>query len=212
MQRWITTLLGIAVVVLSLWIVALNFHAPHPGGHDPASSAADGGLDGGGLLFALSDAGVLHEGDAGAAMALTDMLDRDLGATGANETDASGVPGTVMPDGAPVPRLPLGVPRQVRFGVALVSYAGSQPPLGGHSSARSRADARVLADRLYTTAQQDFRAAVQQGDMGSIDDAGQVKPGILEPAPEYVLYTLPVGAIGGPVDTPRGYWIVKRLE
>jgi hypothetical protein len=39
-----------------------------------------------------------------------------------------------------------------------------------------------------------------------------VRLGILEPAPEYVLFTLGVGAVGGPVDTPRGYWIVKRLE
>ena len=47
---------------------------------------------------------------------------------------------------------------------------------------------------------------------GSSDDLGRVKQGILEPAPEYVLFTMPVNAVGGPVETPRGFWIVKRLE
>jgi parvulin-like peptidyl-prolyl isomerase len=66
--------------------------------------------------------------------------------------------------------------------------------------------------KLAETAKQDFHAAVQQGDAGSSDDIGRVKLGILEPAPEYVLFTLPIDGVGGPVDTPRGYWIVKRLE
>jgi parvulin-like peptidyl-prolyl isomerase len=39
-----------------------------------------------------------------------------------------------------------------------------------------------------------------------------VKIGILEPLAEYVLFSLPVDGVGGPVETPRGYWIVKRLE
>jgi parvulin-like peptidyl-prolyl isomerase len=79
-------------------------------------------------------------------------------------------------------------------------------------STRSKADARTLSAKLLAAAEQDFHAAVQQGDTGSADDVGRVKLGILEPAPEYVLFTLGVGAVGGPVDTPRGYWIVKRLE
>ena len=53
---------------------------------------------------------------------------------------------------------------------------------------------------------------MQQGDGGSSDDIGHIKLGVLEPAPEYVLFTLAVDAVGGPVDTPRGFWIVKRLE
>jgi hypothetical protein len=79
-------------------------------------------------------------------------------------------------------------------------------------SPRSRADARALAEKLVAGAQQDFHAAVQQGDPGSADDVGHVKLGILEPAPEFVLFTLPVDGVGGPVETPRGFWIVKRLE
>ena len=48
--------------------------------------------------------------------------------------------------------------------------------------------------------------------MVASDDVGRVKLGVLEPAPEYVLFTLGIDGVGGPVDTPRGYWIVKRLE
>jgi parvulin-like peptidyl-prolyl isomerase len=70
----------------------------------------------------------------------------------------------------------------------------------------------LLAEKLVVTAAQDFHAAVQQGDPGSADDVGTVKLGILEPAAEYVLFSLSPSGIGGPVDTPRGYWIVKRLE
>jgi hypothetical protein len=125
--------------------------------------------------------------------------------------------GGTMPDGSPVPPLPLGVPRSVRFGVVLVSYAGAQPSAagGGRPVTRSKVEAKALADKLLTTAQQDFHAAVQQGDPGSSDDVGHVKLGVLEPAPEYILFTLSADAgveVGGPVDTPRGYWIVKRLD
>jgi parvulin-like peptidyl-prolyl isomerase len=70
----------------------------------------------------------------------------------------------------------------------------------------------VLAERLAAGATRDFNAAVQQGDPGSSEDVGTVKQGILEPAAEFVLFSLPVDGIGGPVDTPRGYWVVKRLE
>ena len=116
-------------------------------------------------------------------------------------------------DGTPVPPLPTGTPREVRFGVVLVSYTGAQPSVvGGRVPSRSRDDAKALAAKLIATAQTDFHSAVQQGDAGSSDDVGRVKLGILEPAPEYILFTLASGGVGGPVDTPRGYWIVKRLD
>jgi hypothetical protein len=205
--QWVTTLVGLAVVVLAVWLVAHNFQPPRPIGHDPSprpssSSATD---DGGGLMYALgADAGSF-EGDA-APMLLSDLLGPDL------RIDA-GIGGKML-DGTAVPALPLSVPRQVRFGVILVSYAGAQPSAAGASRppTRSKPDAQVLAEKLALTAQQDFHAAVQQGDGGSSDDIGRVKLGVLEPAPEYVLFTLPIDGVGGPVDTPRGFWIVKRLE
>src|ERR1700729_215808 len=78
--QWVTTLVGLAVVVLAVWLVAHNFQPPRPIGHDPSprpsssSSAAD---DGGGLMYALgADAGSV-EADAG-PMLLTDLLGPDL--------------------------------------------------------------------------------------------------------------------------------------
>jgi hypothetical protein len=205
LQRWVTTLVGLVVVVVAVWLVAHNFQPPRAIGHDPAPRPSASADDGGGLMFALGDGGGGFEGD-GSTLLLSDLLGPDP------RMDAGA--GGRMPDGTPVPPLPLTVPRQVRFGVVLVSYAGAQPSAAGASRppSRSKTDAQAMADKLLLTATQDFHAAVQQGDGGSSDDVGRVKLGVLEPAPEYVLFTLGVDAVGGPVDTPRGYWIVKRLE
>ena len=208
MQRRITTIVGLAVVALALWIALRDMHAPKPTGKAPLSRGAhDGGDDDdSGLLFAYDEGGAPTE-DGGLALL------GDLSNFAATLLRADGGVGTTMPDGLPVPPLPLTAPRQLRFGVVLVTYAGAQPSTNGlRPQTRSRADAKILAERLATAAQQDFHAAVQQGDSGSSDDVGRVKQGILEPAPEYVLFSLPVDAVGGPVETPRGYWIVKRLE
>jgi hypothetical protein len=202
MQRWVTTLVGLAVVVLAVWIVAHNYQPPKAIGHDPTPHpSASAATEDAGTMAALGGGA---EADA-APLLLTDLLgERD-------RSDAGG--GATMPDGTPVPPLPVGVPRHVHFGVVLVSYAGAQQSIGGGRPAtRSKADALALAQKLLPTAEQDFHAAVQQGDAGSADDVGHVKVGILEPAPEYVLFTLGAGGVAGPVDTPRGYWIVKRLE
>jgi hypothetical protein len=202
MQRQVTTLVGAVMVGLAVWMAAHNFHVPKAVGSSatpgiPSVSAEDGG----GLMYAYGETRQTE----GGAFAWGDLVGGD--------TRADGGAGTIMPDGTPVPPLPVTIPRRIRFGVVLISYAGAQPsPAGGRPAARSKGEARMLADKLVATAQQDFHAAVQQGDMGSADDIGLVKPGIVEPAPEYVLFTLPVDGVGGPVDTPRGYWIVKRLE
>jgi hypothetical protein len=202
MQRQVAAVVGLAVVVLVAWIMARNYHPPRATGATAVApdTLADGG---GGLMFAYGgDAGAMA--DDGGRMAWSDLL--------GTETRAEAGAGMTMLDGTPVPPLPLAAPRQVRFGVVLVSYAGAQPSAGGgRPSARSKGEARVLIDKLLITARQDFSAAVQQGDSGSAEDVGRVKVGILEPAPEYVLFTLPVASVGA-VDTPRGYWIVKRLE
>lgn len=200
MQRWVTTLVGAAVVLLAVWLVARNFQPPKAIGKDPHPHTA---AEDAGTMQAL---GAALSGDGGLPLLLTDLLDEP-----GVRVDA-GVGATLF-DGSPVPPLPLNAPRQVRFGIVLVSYEGAQPsPTSGRVSTRSKADARALAQKLYATAQQDFHAAVQQGDGGSSDDVGRVKLGIMEPAPEYVLFTLPIDGVGGPVDTPRGFWIVKRIE
>jgi hypothetical protein len=211
MQRWASTLIGLAVVVLAVWLVVHDFHPPTPIGREIAPlSSVDGAnataaKDGGGSLAAAG--GFVAQSDDAGPILLSNLV--------AVESDrrADGGVGTAMLDGTPVPQLPASAPREVRFGVVLVSYAGAQPSVtGARPSSRSRGDAKALATKLVATAQQDFHAAVQQGDAGSSDDLGRVKLGILEPAPEYVLFTLAAGGVAGPVDTPRGYWIVKRLD
>ncbi|HEY4012554.1 MAG TPA: peptidylprolyl isomerase [Polyangiaceae bacterium] len=201
MQRWVTTLVGVAVVVFAIWVVARNFHPPEPVGA-PTSDGREAGANdaGSGRL----DAGATAVDDA------SPLFLSDLVANAPREDAASDAS---FADGTPVPPLPFNAPRQVRFGVVLVSYRGAQPSAGGgHPSSRSKSDASELADRLLAAAKADFHAAVQQGDPGSSEDVGQLKTGILEPGPEFILFTLPVGGVGGPVDTPRGFWIVKRLE
>jgi hypothetical protein len=153
--------------------------------------------------------------DAGAAYALEldaslPALDFDLDASEpAPRTRRDGGPGFTMADGRPPPPLPADAPSAVRFGVVLVTYAGAEdaPP-----HPRSRQQAVELADKLAAQAKIDFHAAVRRGDDGSADDVGGLRRGVIEPAPEYVLFTLPVGGVSDPVDTPRGFWIVKRIQ
>jgi hypothetical protein len=196
-------MVGIGVVGLVVWITVRNFHPPKAIGQELGARAHDAGEQAssaeGNLAALLHDGGPLLVSDL--ADLSVDLFRRDAGAA------------ATLPDGTPVPPLPFSVPRQIRFGVVLVSYAGAQPATtGGRPAVRSHEDAKILAERLVLSAAQDFHAAVEQGDPGSADDVGRVKLGILEPAPEYVLFTLPPGGVGGPVDTPRGYWIVKRIE
>jgi hypothetical protein len=132
------------------------------------------------------------------------MVDASSGAA-----SPEGAPGTRLPDGNVVPPLPDKTPKSVRFGVVLVNYAGAQ---GAASNARSKREALELAQKLAADAKADFKAAVVRGDSGSIDDIGRVPRGVLEPAPEYVLFTMATGSVSEPIDTPRGFWIVKRLE
>jgi hypothetical protein len=114
-----------------------------------------------------------------------------------------------LADGTLVAPLDKGAPRHVRFGVVLVTYEGAEgaPDKG----ARHKADALSLATKLAGDARADFRSAVERGDTGSSLDVGEVTRGVLEPAPEAVLFALPVGGVSGVIDTPRGFWIVKRL-
>ncbi len=120
-----------------------------------------------------------------------------------------GKAGLTMPGGSAVPEL-ANAPKHVRFGAVLIGYAGAQ---GSGRGARSKADAEKLAHELAELAKTDFAAAVQKGDRpGSLEDAGTMYRGIVEPAPEYVLFSLEPDQVGGPVDTPRGFWVVKRLK
>lgn len=199
MQRWLSILLGIAgasIAVLLAGQAMSNWkpwRAPHDGGAEASTPSDAGAASDGGDLLDLGDA------DLASSMPLFPT----------SEPRRDGGVGFRMLDGSEVPPLPADAPMKVRFGVVLVTYAGAEL---ASPTARSKRDAEDLARRLAEDAKTDFHAAVRKGDDGSADDVGRVNRGNLEPAPEYLLFTLGVGKVDGPVDTPRGYWIVKRIE
>jgi hypothetical protein len=132
---------------------------------------------------------------------------------GAND-DAGILPFTegfeTFPDGGKVPELPDSAPQEVSFGVVQFSYQGSQ--FAG-SDARLKDQAKLKASEVLELAKHDFVAAVAKGDRGSTSDAGRIPRGVLEPPIEYVLFMLDKGALSPTViDTPRGFWIVRRND
>lgn len=115
-----------------------------------------------------------------------------------------------FPDGGKVPELPASAPARVGFGAAIFTYQGSQ---GAPRDARSKDEARKKAAETIALAQTDFAAAVAKGDQGSTTDAGRVPRGVLEPPIEYYLFSLEKGKVHPePIDTPRGYWVLRRNE
>jgi hypothetical protein len=116
----------------------------------------------------------------------------------------------VLPDGRKAPPVPDSAPQQVTFGVVVFAYQGSQfaPP-----NARTKDQAKQKALAVAADAQHDFAAAVAKGDHGSTSNAGRMPRGILEGAAEYILFSLGKGQVASePVDTPRGYWILRRID
>jgi hypothetical protein len=195
-HRLLTIALAVAVVVLgSMLVTQKSKTAQTPdAGADAGSAVAAGAAGAAADMFGLTDAGE----------ALGEMVRE---ATPDTRVDA-GV-GSKMADGTSVPPLPTKAPRQVRFGVILVSYAGAQ---GAPPSARSKSSASDLALKLSEGARADFKGTVAKGDPGSAEDVGRVPRGVLELAPEYALFMLPVNGVSEPIDTPKGFWIVKRTE
>jgi len=109
-------------------------------------------------------------------------------------------------DAAP---LPTNGPRTVKVGVVLVTWQGAE---NAGTNTRPKADAMAKASELASLAKTDFRRAVTQGDPGSAEDIGRIPRGTLDPRTESVLFTLPSGEVSEPIETSRGFWIVKRLD
>jgi len=113
-------------------------------------------------------------------------------------------------DGRRAPALPESAPQSAAFGVVVFSYAGAEFAPAG---ARTRDQARDKARAVIEEAKRDFSSAVAHGDHGSTANAGRVPRGVLETAAEYVLFTLGKGEVAPePVDTPRGYWVLRRID
>ena len=153
---------------------------------------------------AVTDAGLTEPVEGGASPDAT-----------ANPTAAA--PQSPAPD-APGPSfeevtvkpLPEDAPRTVSFGVVLVPYRGAQ---GAPADAPSKLDALERARALCAVALENFDEAVKKGAPGSVANAGRIPRGVLEPAVEYALFTLDKGAVRAePLDTPRGFWIVRRIR
>ncbi len=116
----------------------------------------------------------------------------------------------ILPDGRKAPPLPDSAPQTVRFGVIIFRYQGAE---FAPRDARSKEQARERAAASVTDAKRDFAAAAAKGDPGSTADAGRISRGILESAPEFVLFSLAKGEVSSePVDTPVGFWVLRRND
>ena len=191
MNRWATVVVGAALVALIGMLVWKSGRGPSDSTAAGASSAEHGARTG-----SPPDAAATSE------LPLRLKLDADGGLAIAGErveatSDDSGL------------GLPSGSPKTVRFGVILVQYRGAE---FAPANARPKPEAIVLARTLADAANTDFKAQVQRGDPGSMDDAGRIPRGVLEPAVEYALFKLARGSVSEPIDTPRGFWIVRRIE
>lgn len=209
MQRW-TALVFLGLVIVAAGLVVAARQAPGFGAASaqaesasaaaPAAAAPANGapvlLVGANTSMPAPTLANPPDLDAGALPAFTD----DMG----ENADA----GTTLGNGEPVPALDANAPKTITFGIILVFYRGAQ---GAPRDARSREDALTLAKSIAEEAKTDFIAAGRKGDVG-MENAGSVTRGVLEPAPEYTLFSLAVGDVGGPVDSPRGYYIFKRIE
>jgi hypothetical protein len=186
MQRWTALALGL-LLVGAIIVVLLRVRNPEPATNAPEAEptpAASSEDSDGAVDSPAPDAGKGQDGGP-----VDDPFAR-------------------LPDGGSVPQLPPSAPASVTFGVILFSYAGAQyaPP-----DAPDKTNARNRALEVLPAAKQDFTEAVKKGDPGSTADAGRIPRGILEPALEYILFTMDKGSVhDAPIDTPRGYWIVRR--
>jgi len=213
MQKW-TAVVFALLPVAAVAVIVGERSTPSVAAHT-STVAADAGppADAGtGAPTAPQDAGkpdaaarAADGGESAPAPAGDEQPVDPLGVFGYGASDA----GTTLPDGTVPPALTATAPKSVVFGVILVQYKGAQ---GAPANARSREEALKLANQIAADAKTDFKAAVAKGDKGSMDNAGRMPRGMLEPAPEYVLFSLPKDGVSEPVDTPRGFWIVKRIE
>ena len=192
MDRWIARVLALAVIGLVATVAVKSMPA-----RTPLVVSADASVDAQPAAehvedtFTRVDAGAVKAGALEAGLFLGDLRDPD------EPLDAG--------RGA----LPANAPRQVHLGIVLLTFAGAQ---GAPPTARARGDAKELATRLAEGAKADFHGAVQRGDNGSSDDVGRVPRGVLEAPVELAVFSLAAGETSDVIETPRGFWIVKRID
>jgi hypothetical protein len=182
-ERWASILVGLAVVFVVSW---MTLEASHP------AARRDRGADAG----------------AAAARAIA-MPDAGAAPTAEREEPDGGLQLPIISLGDAAMLMPSGAPRQVKIGVVLVAFQGAE---GAAPNARNKRDALTLAEQLGQEARLDFHHAVTAGDSGSSDDIGRLPRGVLDPRTEIAVFALAPGEVSDVLETPRGYWIVKRIE
>ena len=187
MQRWSWLAFGLLFIAATVAIVLrvrVRELPPSVASAEPLTSA----------VASAEPASALPDGDGGARLDSGPANDRF----------------SAFPDGGSVPDLPPDAPSSVKFGAILFAYRGAQ--FAGHD-APTKAEALEKAKASIPQAKKDFAEAVKLGDPGSTAEAGRLPRGVLEPSVEYVLFTMDRGEVSEqPVDTPRGYWVVRRNE
>jgi hypothetical protein len=199
-QWWASIILGAGVIVLVGWLTMEQMSRTHVHA-EPLDAGGDAGANANANASANANAGSAAEAGAGegagaANAAAEPSADAGFSLTGlTNFLDAGS--------------MPTGAPRSVRLGVVLVQFAGAE---GASSSARAKPDALKHAVELGQLARTDWKAAVKAGDTGSSEDIGRIPRGVLDAHTEVVVFSLEKDGISEPLETPKGYWIVRRVE
>jgi hypothetical protein len=183
-QRWSSILVGAVVVVLVSYLTLLETKHPKARAESVAPSASSAEAAKPVASASAATPSAEPEPDAGLAL---------------------GFPSFFGDGGA----LPHGAPRTVHLGVVLVQYVGAE---GASSTARNKREALEHAQKLLDGAKSDFKKAVKEGDSGSSEDIGRIPRGVLDPRTEMAVFSLGAGDVSDVLETPKGYWIVKRIE
>lgn len=195
-QRWASIVLGMAVVVLVGWLTYPQMI------HRPIRPDQDAGA----LATTAASSGVAASTNTGDAGSGAGLPSGPMTALDSNGDGGLSLFNTLLSDSG---AMPSGAPRAVKVGVVLVQFAGAE---GASSAARAKPDAYKHAQELAEQARADWKAAVKAGDTGSAEDIGRIPRGVLDRTTEVAVFSLGAGDISEPLETPRGYWIVKRLE
>lgn len=194
-QSWASLLIGAAAVFLVGWLTYEQM------GHARLRAEPEAGAATAGSADAAAPASSSASTDAGNGSGPGPMTALDTSADG-----GLSLFNTILIDSG---AMPSGAPRTVKLGVVLVQFTGAE---GASSSARAKPDALKHAQELAEQARADWKATVKAGDPGSSEDIGRIPRGVLERTTEVAVFSLAAGDISEPLETPRGYWVVKRLE
>jgi hypothetical protein len=130
--------------------------------------------------------------------------------TSASAESDGGPSADPAPVSAAARRLPPDAPATVRVGVIQFGYRGAELAA---ADAPPRDVARHRAEQALGPAREDFAKAVSLGDRASGADLGSIPRGVLEPDVEFAVFSLAPGEVHPtPLDTPRGYWVVRRIR